>query len=179
MANTLIPIAEAFPGIKGMGGHQSPRSETEVWLTPPDIFRDLGAFDLDPCAADPRPWDCARVNYTRADNGLLKPWDGRVWLNPPYGPPSIVRPWLERMAAHQRGVALIFARTETEAFHRFVWQAAHGVLFLRGRLHFCRPDGRPADNNAGAPSCLVAYSLHDRLTLEESNLPGHTVTIYR
>lgn len=58
---------------------------TNVWLTPRYVLDLLGQFDTDPCAATVRPWDCASVNYTEADNGLLLPWVGRVWLNPPYG----------------------------------------------------------------------------------------------
>lgn len=58
---------------------------TNVWLTPRYVLDLLGQFDTDPCAATVRPWDCARVNYTVEHNGLLLPWEGRVWLNPPYG----------------------------------------------------------------------------------------------
>lgn len=163
---------------KGMGGHHSPASETEVWLTPPELLNALGRFDLDPCAcAEPRPWPTADQHYTKIDNGLVKPWQGRVWLNPPYGPPSVVNPWLERVAEHGRGTALIFARTETDAFHTFVWPVARAILFLRGRLFFCRPDGRRADNNAGAPSCLIAYGGEDVARLARSELPGHMVVL--
>ena len=64
-------------------------SSTNVWLTPRNVLDLLGDFDTDPCAATIRPWDCARVNYTVEDNGLILPWKGRVWLNPPYGNVSI------------------------------------------------------------------------------------------
>lgn len=43
---------------------------TNVWLTPRYVLDLLGQFDVDPCAATVRPWDCARINYTEADNGL-------------------------------------------------------------------------------------------------------------
>ena len=47
----------------------TPKTEetTNVWLTPPDLLQKLGHFDLDPCAASNRPWDCADVNYTIED----------------------------------------------------------------------------------------------------------------
>jgi hypothetical protein len=164
---------------KGMGGHHSPVSKTEVWLTPPHVLKALGRIDLDPCACmDPRPWSTADVHYTRADNGLTKSWRGhRVFMNPPYGGPAIVTPWLQRMAEHRRGTALIFARTETEAFHAYVWQVAHSVLFLRGRLFFHRPDGTKAARNAGAPSCLIAYGCADSEILETCGLPGQFVRL--
>lgn len=47
-------------------------------------IRALGPFDLDPCSPVGRPWDTAAQHHTIHDNGLLKPWSGRVWLNPPY-----------------------------------------------------------------------------------------------
>ena len=37
-------------------------------------------------------------------------------MNPPYGPPPVIGPWMRRMAAHGHGTALIFARTETAIF---------------------------------------------------------------
>ncbi len=157
----------------GMGTHQSAASINEVWLTPPPILDALGPFDLDPCACpDPRPWDTAARHYGKAENGLARAWEGRVWLNPPYGGPTVVGPWMKRLAAHGTGTALIFARTETEVFHEAVWSAATAVLFLRGRLHFHHADGRRSAQNAGAPSVLVAYGEDDARRLKDSGLGG-------
>jgi hypothetical protein len=162
----------------GMGGHHSPASETVVWLTPPDILSALGDFDLDPCAcSEPRPWPTARTHFTVEDDGLTKPWFGRVWMNPPYGPPKVVGPWMRRMADHGAGTALIFARTETALFFETVWRRAAACLFLEGRLFFCRPDGTQAGHNAGAPSVLVAYGEYDAKGLRHSGLPGHFVRL--
>jgi hypothetical protein len=147
---------------RGIGGHHSAEGRSNTWLTPPWILDRLGPFDLDPCAApDPRPWPTAAEHWT--SDGLTRPWSGRVWLNPPYG--SDLGNWMARMARHRNGVALIFARTDTEAFHRYVWPVATALLFLRGRLHFHHPDGRRADANAGAPSVLIAYTERDAAVL--------------
>ena len=97
----------------------------DEWLTPPDILAALGPFDLDPCAPIKRPWDMASRHYSVADDGLSKPWNGRVWLNPPYGTHTFE--WMERLARHQNGLALIFARTETKGFHSEIWNKAHNV----------------------------------------------------
>lgn len=126
----------------------------DKWLTPPGIIRALGEFDLDPCAPIVRPWDTARDHYTLLDNGLLKPWFGRVWCNPPYGGKAFQ--WLARLAAHGDGIALVFARTETRGFHREVWDKADAVFFFEQRLRFFHADGALAAH-APAPSCLAIY----------------------
>lgn len=162
----------------GMGTHQSSAMDSDEWLTPPEILQPLGQFDLDPCAApEPRPWPTAVRHIVRAENGLSVAWNGRVWLNPPYGGPNIVGPWMRRMVMHANGIALIFARTETALFFETVWRAANAVLFLEGRLFFHRPDGSRAGANAGAPSCLVAYGRRNADAIRCSQLRGQYVEL--
>lgn len=153
-----------------IGGHESPKMNTDVWLTPPELLRALGPFDLDPCAPADRPWPTAANHISLPQDGLAEEWWGRVWLNPPYGRETTK--WLKKLADHGRGTALIFARTETQSFFDNVWRRAHSVLFLRGRLCFHLPDGSRAKAGAGAPSCLVAYHWLDSKALAESELDG-------
>jgi hypothetical protein len=165
---------------KAIGGHQSAAAGTTTWLTPPHIIDALGgatSFHLDPCAAPaPRPWPTALcMNALEDGDGLAMEWFGRVWLNGPYG--RELEHWLARMAEHGRGTALMFARTETEMFHRHVWERANGLLFLEGRLHFHYPDGRRAAANGGAPSVLAAYGREDLDVLAGCGLPGALVPL--
>lgn len=83
---------------------------------------------------------------------------------------------MARLAAHGNGMALIFARTETDMFHRYVWGRAAAVLFLAGRRHFYTVDGQRAKHNGGAPSCLVAYGESNAEKLWHSRLPGALIT---
>lgn len=160
-----------------MGGHQSAAMLKDEWLTPPSILNALGVFDLDPCApADGRrPWDTARQHYSVEQNGLAQPWHGRAWVNPPYGLEAAR--WLERLAEHGDGIALIFARTETAMFFDHVWDKADALLFLRGRLHFHHVDGTRAAANAGAPSVLVAYGESNVEALRQSGIAGRLVVL--
>lgn len=162
---------------KAMGGHQSAAWLKDEWLTPPELVRALGSFDLDPCAPVSGPWALAKTCYTVHDNGLKKPWEGRVWLNPPYGLEAAE--WLARLADHRNGIALIFARTETAMFFDHVWNSADAVLFLRGRLTFHHADGRRAERNSGAPSCLVAYGGANVASLARSKIPGKLIHLER
>ncbi|EKE70866.1 DNA N-6-adenine-methyltransferase [Oceanibaculum indicum] len=159
-----------------IGSHHSARAATEEWLTPPAIIAALGPFDLDPCAPVNRPWPMAARHFTIIDNGLAQLWTGRVWLNPPYSA-SVIGRWLARMAAHNHGTALIFARTETQPFFRYVWEACTALLFLEGRLHFHYPDGTRAKPNGGAPSVLCAYGRKDADRLADSGLAGQFVPL--
>lgn len=153
-----------------------PVADSHVWLTPPEIISRLGTFHLDPCAApSPRPWPTADRHIELPEDGLAAEWRERVWLNPPFG--SQTSAWLEKMAAHGNGIALTFARTETEMFQRFVWGVADAVLFLAKRPHFYRADGTRAKGNSGGPICLIAYGADNVLALEESFLPGAIVTV--
>lgn len=139
-------------------GFNTNTANHDEWLTPPEIISALGAFDLDPCAPVAPPWRMAHNHYTIHQNGLVQPWLGRVWLNPPYGKETFK--WMSRLAAHKSGIALIFARTETKGFHREIWEKAHCLFFFEGRLCFYRVDGTKGDT-ANAPSCLVSYSEED------------------
>jgi hypothetical protein len=155
-------------------GNEKTVADTDVWLTPPRIIESLGQFDLDPCSPLDRPWDTAKKHYTIEDDGLVQSWEGRVWMNPPYGPP--MPKWLEKLANHPGGgIALTFARTETKAFHEFVWDKADALLFLRGRLKFHRSDGIVSKKDPGSPSVLIAYGKENVKALENCELDGKIV----
>ena len=162
----------------GVGAHHRPfRGRTDEWLTPPEVIASLGHFDLDPCSPITRPWPTADRHYTLEDDGLSRRWEGRVWMNPPYGPET--GRWLSRLAKHGDGIALVFARTETEMFHRYGWEAADAMLFLRGRLHFHFVDGSRAKANAGGPSVLIAYGERNGQALGECGIDGYLVRLPR
>jgi hypothetical protein len=97
-----------------------------------------------------------------------------VWCNPPYGRETFK--WLNKLARHGSGIALVFARTETVGFHTEIWEKANSVFFFKGRLKFHRIDGTEADTS-NAPSCLVSYSDADTLSIDESGLTGKLITL--
>lgn len=154
----------------GMGSHHSAKMMKDEWLTPPEIIEALGDFDLDPCAPVIRPWNTAKKHYTINDDGLNKTWRGRVWCNPPYGP--MTAKWLNKLSLHGNGIALIFARTETKTFFKYVWNRASGLLFIEGRLYFYHMNGLKAISNAGAPSVLIAYGDNNAEILKNTSIEG-------
>lgn len=147
------------------------KNTTTTWLTPIDIIRSLGEFDLDPCTPPTMPWETAKKRYTEADNGLAQDWEGRVWMNPPYGKDMDL--WLEKMANHNNGIMLVFNRTETKQFHKWVFPKASAVLFKEGRIHFLNVLGEKVGNGSGCGSVFIAYGKENADILERSGITGY------
>jgi hypothetical protein len=169
-----------------LGSHQATIGKSQVHLTPKWIIDRLGPFDLDPCAADPRPWNCAAVNILQHEDGLAQEWHGRVWLNPPFDRYQVGK-WIRKLAEHGDGMALLHARTDTEWFEP-CWEHALAMLFMGDRLIFCKEDGSPQTisdpkskhfgkpANSGAPPVLVAFGPVDVARLNDCGIRGALVT---
>ena len=136
--------------------HENRGSQNVDWYTPKWIFDSMGIeFDLDPCQPETGvPWIPAKRFYSLKDDGLVSPWHGRVWLNPPYG--KHTGRWLAKMNEHRNGVCLVFARTDCAWFHDYVVNA-DAILFLRGRVKFVDGLGVTSGGGAGCGSMLVAW----------------------
>lgn len=146
---------------------------TDVRLTPPNLIKSLGEFDLDPCSPNNLKWKTAQEFYSLENNqnGLELPWHGRIWLNPPY---SNWVPFMQKLAEHNNGIALIFARTETKGFFDWVWPKADSILFLKRRVKFLRADGEKGGSST-APSVLISYGKNNTKSLEKSNIEGKLI----
>ena len=168
-----------------LGSHQTTIGKSQTHITPKWIIDALGPFDLDPCAAYPRPWPCATKNIVEREDGLTCYWPKykTVWLNPPFNRYG-VGAWITKLASHNNGIALLHARTET-AWFQPCWSRASGIFFLRHRVIFCKPDGSPQTTlrgevaNSGAPVCFVAFGALAKQRLENCNLQGTLVTAWK
>lgn len=121
---------------------------TTEWYTPPEIIERaracLGAIDCDPASNETaQGWIRATTYYT-ADSpisGLALPWDGRVWLNPPFDDtPRWVERWLT--APEMTAGLLLVNSAPGYAWWERLWREVP-VCLLRERLRFVRPDGTP------------------------------------
>ncbi len=143
-----------------------PGTKSMDWITPPDIVKACGEFDLDPCGnalniKNPA-FRTAKAIWLR--NGLEREWKGRVWLNPPYG--RDIKAWMKKLSEYNWGMAFVFARPDTNWFQQYVFKKACAIYFLAGRVNFYLPTGIQAKNSGGCGSCLIAYGLtemNDRL----------------
>lgn len=130
---------------------------TVEWETPQGLFDELswifGPFTLDPCATRHNA-KCDRF-FSREDDGLAQPWDGKVFLNPPYG--REIGKWVRKAYGESLTGALVVcllpARTDTQWWQDYA--ALGHVHFLRGRLKFGE-----AKNAAPFPSALVIFGKY-------------------
>ena len=158
--------------------HESTKNKTVEWYTPKYIFDAIGlVFDLDPCSPGQSivPWVPARECYTAEQDGMMLPWHGNVWMNPPYGKNTPA--WLERLALHGTGIALLFSRTDAAWFHKFV-SIADAICFVKGRIRFvseaysedyANQQHEPTDS-PGAGSMLIAYGIGNAIALQKAGL---------
>lgn len=142
------------------------------WYTPKWVFDELGiSFDLDP--ASPVSFDTAvpaKAKYTVDDNGLLMPWFGNVWLNPPYGKDT--GRWMDRLIEHGTGIAMVFSRTDSQWFQRAM-KSANGILFLAGRVKFVPgEENKHKKNGAGAGTAMLAYGESCKKAVEKLGRRG-------
>jgi len=156
------PIADASAG-------------SDDWYTPPHIFDALKLrFDCDPASPEGGvPWIPVDHYHTELEDGLVVPWHGRVWMNPPYSAPG---PWLERLRVHGNGIGLVAGDTSTGWWHENVPSRASVVCFLRNRVRFLRDNGIGTEKTgARFPSALIAYGEDNAQAVKDSGL-GWCVT---
>lgn len=129
-------------------------SKTDNWATPQDFFNKMeilyGKFDLDVCA-DKNNAKCEKF-YTIDDDGLNQEWNGKCWMNPPYG--RTIGKWVKKAAeCGSEVVALLPARTDTRWFHDYINSNSNAeVTFIKGRLKF-----GDSKNSAPFPSMVVRF----------------------
>ena len=146
--------------------------ENDEWYTPKEIIQSLGTFDLDPATSlEAYNLNNSATNfYTLQDDGLKQVWTGRVWLNPPYSNPLIQR-FLEKMAEHNNGIALVFSKIEAKWFHNIVLNNATAIKFLYDRIKFYKPDGTVGMQPRNG-SMLIAYGRENADMLLHNALKG-------
>lgn len=132
-------------------------SKTDMWETPQQLFDELDhefKFTIDVCAT-PENAKCKKF-YTEQENGLIQPWIGTIWCNPPYG--RQIKDWVCRaFLTAQTGqivVMLLPARTDTKWFHEYIYNHKNvEIRFIKGRLKFGR-----SKNSAPFPSMIVVFN---------------------
>jgi ParB family chromosome partitioning protein len=109
----------------------------------------MGGIDLDPATC---PAAQATINatkwYTKREDGLRQPWQGRVWLNPPYSTlaPKFVARFAEHYAAGavSQGVLLLGTHHLTTQWFGALAPLRPVACLPSTRLQFSDSTERPA-----------------------------------
>ena len=153
-----LSVSRALALIEGGQTRHAVETGAIEWYTPAvyiDAARDcMGGIDLDPasCEAANAIVQADRF-FALEDDGLVQPWVGRVWLNPPYTSKAMAG-FVDRFAAHDHGCILVNTVTET-AYGQILLQACPVVCFHAGRISFSSPHGQKA--GSGTVGQMIGY----------------------
>lgn len=129
--------------------HAAPQADSDEWYSPADYAdaaRDvMGSIDLDPAS-------CQEANrviqathfYSIEDNGLIRPWFGNLWMNPPFSRKKIVAFTDKLLLSLQeadvaQAIVLTNSATDTDWYQRLL-HACCALCHPKGRLKFWGPN---------------------------------------
>lgn len=131
--------------------------DTYEWYTPDEYIAAargvMGDIDLDPASSEEAQERIkAHFFYTKEDDGLARPWSGRVWLNPPYNMPHVENFIDKAIDEYEAGnvtqaIVLTNNSTDTGWFHSLI---SYPVCFTKGRIQFWSGDEKLATRQGQA-----------------------------
>jgi 16S rRNA G966 N2-methylase RsmD len=130
--------------------HVTNNSGENEWYTPSQYVEAariaMGGIDCDPASSrQANKAIRAALIFTLEDDGLLQPWEGRVWMNPPYAQPlcqQFCAALVEKYNAKEieQACVLVNNATETVWFQDMLASCAC-VCFIKGRIKFNDANG--------------------------------------
>lgn len=126
----------------------------------------------------PPPYQIAPLSYNKEQNGLAQEWPSSalVFMNPPYSRP-LLRPFVEKLAEHNNGIALLKNQVDNLLFQEVIFPKAKSLIFMRHRIKFIQPDGTTGSPFFG--SVLVAFGHEADTRLRQSSIPGKYLILNR
>jgi len=141
--------------------HRAGGTGNNQWHTPEQyikmVRKVLGKIDLDPASSN-RAQHVVKAEMfftgtTPNDNGLIEPWHGRVFLNPPYSPKEItafVDKMCDEYVAGRVKAAIMLTHNYTDSgWFQKATPLAKAICFPRTRIRFEDPDGVPCSPTQG------------------------------
>ena len=124
------------------GRHSNLTGDFE-WHTPPDLLeaarKTMGAIDLDPASCSKANKNVkAKKYYTQKQDGLKKPWFGRVWLNPPYNR-KVIDSFIDKLLNEPIKQAIVLTNNTAETkWAQKLFFRVNAVCFTNYRVRFLK-----------------------------------------
>jgi len=136
----------------------------------------MGDIDIDPASSEIANQTIkAKKYYNIKDNGLIKSWEGRVWMNPPYAQPLIVEfseTFVRKYKAGEIKEACVLINNATEtAWLQMMLEISDVICFIKGRIKFIDTEG----NASGSPlqgQLILYFGNNNKKFINEFNQFG-------
>ena len=151
-SRTVVEAARAFRTAWGGGACPNNTGNNE-WYTPAAyialVRNVLGEIDLDPASHSVAQQTVQAAQFfTQEEDGLARPWSGRIFCNPPYSK-GLITPFVDKLLAEiasgnvQQAILLTHNHSDTRWFQDVLGKARR-VCLTAGRLGFYGPNGEVA-----------------------------------
>jgi DNA N-6-adenine-methyltransferase (Dam) len=149
--------------------------KSNEWYTPAryiEAAREvMGGIDLDPASCDMANETVkAERYYSEEENGLMLPWHGNVWLNPPFSAEGLVNPlrfWVGKLLEEyakgdaSQAILLVTAGIERNWFQS-LWQ--YPICFPDHQIIYSRLGDIPSHKRHG--DCFVYLGTNEDKFIE-------------
>jgi ParB family chromosome partitioning protein len=158
-------------------------SQSNEWYTPERYIEAarsvLGSVDLDPASCESANAVVkANAYYTMEEDGLNKPWRGKVWLNPPYGDlgPKFVAKLIHEYESGNVTEAVLLVNSHCTDTKWFEPLFGYPVCFTNHRSKFWNDAGEGGNPTHG--SAIVYFGAKPEIFAETFAQFGSIVHSY-
>jgi phage N-6-adenine-methyltransferase len=141
------------------------------WYTPAEyieaVRNTLGSIDLDPASCQLANKSVkAKKYYTEKRSGLNKPWNGNVFLNPPYAR-GIITEFADKFISEldagniSTGIVLVNANTDCKWWHHLARHCSL-ICFTQGRIKFDCPESYKGPSGGNVTGQSFLYYGHKK-----------------
>lgn len=148
------------------GRFQNNTKDNNEWYTPRFILQraraTMGGIDLDPASCPIAQKNVqAKRFFTKEDDGLTKPWRGKVWLNPPYCDGNMtlfVEKLLKELPHIDQAMLLSHNHLDTR-WAQALLEKAEVSINLSGRTRFLNLEGKMEKGTSQYGQTLFGFGV--------------------
>ena len=163
-----------------MTQQQQSKSKKDDWQTPDRVLEPLWqttGIDMDPCAGEVT--EIGDINVTEDADGLSIPWEGTVYVNPPY---SDKKTWIQKCIeeSKRQPVDRVYLLTPDSTdviswWHDKIAEHAEWSVFFESRVKFYDPHEGKVKGSPPNGSALHIFGEVPDVTLRQLAKEGDVV----